>query len=152
VDIDEGNAGGGFILSGSGDLGQLTPELRLEVGIDFWTKGWDVGSCEWSWTNFALLGNVRYDFKMNASFQPYGFAGPVLAFHGWDWECTHDDPFSTAPTTADNTELEYGLNFGLGAEFSDWDGKTPVARAGYNFTGGADYFFIQVGLRFPMGH
>jgi len=151
VDIGEGDAGGTFIVSAFADLGMLSENIGLEAGVDFWSKGWDAGVCEWSWTNIGFVGDATYGFGSgDGSVRPYGFAGIALAMQSWDWDCNYVGPYYN-DSSFDDSSMEFGFNFGVGAEFGSGDGMTPVARAGYNTNGGADYLYIQGGLRFPMG-
>ncbi|MCK4306483.1 MAG: outer membrane beta-barrel protein [Candidatus Eisenbacteria sp.] len=149
VDIGEGSAGSTFMISGSADLGMLTPDLGLEVGVDFWTKGWDVGYYEWSWTNIGFVGNIRYNIQTDGSFRPYGFGGLAICYQKWDWDC--GDFYGAGTWEADESGIEFGLNLGAGAEFGSGKGMTPVARVGYTTSGGADYLYVSGGLRFPIG-
>ncbi|MBU1702588.1 MAG: porin family protein [Candidatus Eisenbacteria bacterium] len=146
----EGDVGGAILFSGGADLGQLTPELGLELQADFWTKSEDFGGgVEWSWMDFGIMCNLRYDFVGGASFLPYTFAG--LGFHYWDasWDCPG---CSTFFGDLSESGLEFGFDIGAGAEFGKGEGITPVARLGYNVNGGADYLFISGGIKFPMGN
>jgi len=76
----EGGGGSSFIFSAAADLGRLTPDLGLELNADFWTKSWgqDYGylgssyNYDWTWTNIAFLGHLRYDFARDGGgFRPY---------------------------------------------------------------------------------
>ncbi len=154
VSIDEGDAGSTFGISAGADLGELTPDLGLEAGIDFWSKGWDAGNYSWSWTNIAFLGNVRYDFKTESSFHPFAFGGLALCYQSWDWDiegCTGGGTIYGDLCDFDDSSMEFGIDIGVGAEFGMGDGMTPTVRAGYNSNGGADYLFLQGGVKFPMG-
>lgn len=153
VDIGEGDAGSSFLVSLFGDLGTLTDVLRMEAGVDFWTKGWDLGCCSWSWTNIGFVADVRYDLGSGeGSFRPYTFGGLALCYQSWDWDCNDCGGWYLDVGTFDDSSMEFGFNFGAGAEIGSGDGMTPVVRAGYNTNGGADYLYIQGGLRFPVGN
>jgi len=147
--LDEGDAGGTYILSGTLDLGKFTPELGLEIGVDYWSKSWDVGQWDWSWSNIGFLGNVRYDFVEDASFRPFIFGGIAFCYQSWDWEIANCQG-SVGLCELDDSELEFGVDFGAGADLSSGDGMTPTVRGGYNSNGGADYWFIQGGVKFPF--
>ncbi|MCK4412373.1 MAG: outer membrane beta-barrel protein [Candidatus Eisenbacteria sp.] len=160
VDL-EAPGGSTFMISAGADLGQLSPDLGLEAGIDFWTKGLDEGSdgyggcnCTWdySWSTIAFIGNVRYDIQTEGSFAPFLFGG--LGFHFWkadaDVDCSGcgvewvDEGYS-------HSDLEIGFNFGAGADIGSGEGMMPTFRAGFNSNGGFDYLYIQGGLKFPVG-
>ncbi len=147
VSIDEDDAGGTFILSGGLDLGKFTPEMSLEIGVDYWSKSFDVGQWEWSWSNLGFLGNVRYDFLEDASFRPFLFGGIAFCYQSWEVDKCQTALFGGI---CDDSEVELGADVGLGADLSSGDGIIPTARAGYNTNGGADYWFIQGGVKFPL--
>ena len=147
VEIDEADAGGTFILSGGIDLGHFTPEMSLEFGVDYWSKSFDVGQHEWNWSNIGFLGNVRYDFIKDATFRPFVFGGVAFCYQSWDVENCESSILSDL---CDDSEVEFGVDLGLGADFSSGGGVIPTARAGINSNGGADYYFFQVGVRFPF--
>ncbi len=151
INIDEGDAGSTFGASVGADLGSLTRDLGLEVGIDVWSKGWDVGGADWTWTNIALLGNVRYDFGKEASFRPFLFGGVAFCYQSWDWEISNcQESIYGGLCKLDDSEIEFGVDLGVGADFGSGGSMIPTARAGYNSNGGADYFFAQGGIKFPM--
>jgi opacity protein-like surface antigen len=151
VSIDEGDAGSTYGLSLGADLGRLSPELRLEAGLDYWTKSWDVGYTDWSWSNVAFLGNIRYDFTKESKFVPYAFGGMAICIQSWNWDWPGCQAGGFADVcTVDDSEIEFGLDLGIGAEIDVGGSMIPTARIGYNANGGSDYFFVQGGLRFPL--
>jgi hypothetical protein len=121
-----------FIVSAAMDLGRVTPDLGLEINIDFWSKSQDVLGEDWTATSLGFLANLGYMFKTDSSFHPFLFGG--MGLHYWD---------------ADDAAIELGFDAGAGAEFGKGN-MIPVARVGFNLNGGADYMFIQGGLKFPM--
>lgn len=155
ADLD-GGGGSTFIVSGGADLGRLTPDLGLDVGVDFWTKNWgedygylgDAYDWDWTWTNIGFLCHLRYDFVKEGSFRPYGYGGLGLHYWSVSWDCTGCESYGW---DYDESGIELGFDVGAAAEFGSGEGMTPVARAGYNSNGGADYLYIQGGLRFPVG-
>jgi opacity protein-like surface antigen len=154
VDI-EGDAGSTFGLSATADLGTLGSQIGLEAGIDFWNKGWDAGvpGSQWSysWTNVALLVSARYNISTEGSFKPFAFAG--LGFHLWKWSSEYDGAFDEwwGDIDSSGSDIEFGVHFGVGAEMAMSPSMNLVGRAGYNSNGGADYLFIQGGVKFLMG-
>ncbi len=150
VSISENDAGGTFMLAASADLGKMTHDLGLDVGFDFWKKSWGPSGCETDFTNIALGGNVKYAFETRSNFQPYALGGLSLNFQKASLNC--GEVFGTLGDTS-NSETEIGIHLGAGAEFGSRRGRgmTPVARVGFNTNGGADYFYISGGLKFPMG-
>lgn len=148
----ESDAGSTIGFSGAADLGTLAPNFGLEVGVDFWTKSWgDTDICDFSWTNFAFLGTVRYEFPVEGSFMPFAFGG--LGFHLWSW--SHDyksayDPWGVG-LDSDGSELKFGFHLGAGAEMPLSEKINFTGRGGFNFNGGADYLFIQGGVKFLLG-
>lgn len=130
----EGDAGSTWIVSGGADLGRLTPDLGLDLGVDFWTKAWDLGGIyadeySWTWTNIGFLAHLRYDFVKEGSFRPYGYGG--LGLHYWkaNWDCGHYCD-TWLGGDASTSGLELGFDIGAAAEFGSGEGMTPVARAG----------------------
>lgn len=146
----EGDAGSTFLVSAAADLGKLTPDLGLEFNVDFWNKTWDAGftDAEWTWMNLGFLANLRYMFKTSGSIHPFIFGGAGL--HYWDasWDCPLCDDYGGWLDESTNG-IEFGFDVGAGAEFGKGN-MIPVARAGFNSNGGANYMFIQGGLKFPM--
>jgi opacity protein-like surface antigen len=140
---------GTILFSAGADMGRFTEELGFELALDFWTKGEDFAGYSWDWMDFGIMANLRYDFVGSSSFLPYTFAG--LGFHFWD--ASYDCPGCSA-FIGDLSEngLEFGFDIGAGAEFGSGGGFIPVARAGYNVNGGADYLFVSGGIKFPMGN
>jgi len=150
ISIGETDAGSTFGIGATADLGMLSETLGLEGGIDFWSKSYDVGLFEWSWTNISFNCNVRYDFGSNgdSSIFPYAFGGLGLNYQKASW----DNPQGVGVLGSyDASNMEFGINAGAAVEFGKGDGMIPVARAGYSTNGGADYLFISGGIKFPMG-
>jgi hypothetical protein len=152
ADLEE-DAGSTWIVSAGLDLGNLTPELGLELNVDFWSKSWGDNDLyddyDWTWTNIGFLGNVTYGLIKDGSVRPYLFGG--LGLHYWkaSLDCPSCDDLIFGDL--DESGLELGFDAGIGAEFGSGDGVTPVARAGYNTNGGADYLFIEGGVKIPIG-
>lgn len=148
----EGDAGSTFIVSAAADLGKLTPDLGLEFNVDFWSKSWGEDfvdyNWDWTWTNIAFLANLRYMFKTGSSFHPFIFGGAGL--HYWDasWDCPLCGQYDYLLDEG-SSGVEFGFDVGGGAEFGSGN-MIPVVRAGFNSNGGANYMFIQGGLKFPM--
>ena len=151
----EDDAGSTFIISGAADMGVLTAPLAIELNADFWTKSWDADTdADWKWTNFAVLANVRYPFVLAQSpFHPFVFGGLGLHYFKSDFDCpVCEDEFEEIFEDAgDESEIEFGLDLGAGADFGSGDGILPTARVGFNTNGGADYFFISGGIKIPAG-
>ncbi|MCK4548308.1 MAG: outer membrane beta-barrel protein [Candidatus Eisenbacteria sp.] len=149
----ENSIGTALLLGATVDLGEIAPGIGLEGSVDFWTKGYDIGgfggSSEWRFTNIAFIGGARYNFP-GSGLAPFAFGGLGLHIARASGEFSYFDPMSGQTVTNDssNTDMEFGMQFGAGAEF----GVTPllkaVARVGYNINGGADYFFLTGGIRF----
>ena len=152
VDL-EGEGGSTIGFSGTADLGTLAPNFGLEAGIDFWTKSWgDTDIWDFSWTNIAFLGTVRYEFPTEGSFKPFAFGG--LGFHLYSWSSEYKGPQGgiwDQYVDTDGSDLEFGFHIGAGAEMPLSDSMNFTARGGFNANGGADYLFIQAGVKFLMG-
>ena len=146
----EGAAGSTFIVSGGVDMGKLTPDIGLEFGVDFWTKSWGEGFFDASTTNIGFLANVRYNFRMEGTIHPFAFAGASLHYFSSSASC---DGCGWLGENVDNSdsEIDFGANFGAGAEFGSGGSMVPLVRGGYNINGGMNYIFIQGGLKFFMG-
>ena len=150
VSISETDAGSTFGLAVTSFLGPLTETLGLEGNVDFWTKTFDVGLMELSWTNIGFGCNLRYDFSGEGSTKFYGFGGLSLNYVKWSSDYNGPDTYYGFADLSESS-TEFGINLGAAAEFGSGDGMIPVARAGYCSNGGADYLFIGGGLKFPMG-
>ena len=160
----ESDIGSTFLLGAGIDLGTITPEIRLEGGFDFWTKGYDAGygfaTAEWSVTNFAVTCGARFDFPTGIEgFLPFAFGGLGFHYFRTSWSCEnctaeygiYGQPISYGNIDDSDSSMEFGINLGVGGEIQTGGSITPSARIGYNLNGGADYFFIMGGLRFPLG-
>lgn len=86
-----------------------------------------------------------------ASFRPFVFGGLAFCLHSWDWEVPGcQAAHYGGACDLDDSEIEFGVDLGIGADFSAGGSMIPTARAGYNANGGADYFFIQGGVKFTL--
>ncbi|MBD3236552.1 MAG: outer membrane beta-barrel protein [Candidatus Eisenbacteria bacterium] len=149
----ESDAGSTIGFSGTADLGTLAENFGLEAGVDFWTKNWgeDIFGESWdyTWTNIGFLGTVRYEFPVEGDFMPFAFGG--LGLHLWNWSLDYDGPYSEWAGDTDGSDLEFGFHIGAGAELPLSESMNFAARGGFNSNGGADYLFIQGGVKFLMG-
>lgn len=160
----ENDIGSTFLLGAAADLGTLTPEIRLEGGIEFWRKSYDLAwgysaDQEVSLTNIAFQLGGRYDIQSGGNFLPFAFAGLGLHMFRGSYSCSDCVPVYNGFTISgyedydeSESEMEVGFYLGAGGEFGSGSGMRPTARVGYNINGGADYFFVMGGLRFPMGN
>lgn len=145
IDPEDVSSTVGF--SGCADLGLLMPGMGLELGIDFWHKSWDyTDHSDFSWTEIAFLGSARYDFPIDSPLIPFIFGG--LNF---DIFTASVDPDPGYHGDTSDTELEFGIHMGGGAEYPITDKVNLTGRVGYNFNGGPDYAFLGGGLKFLVG-
>lgn len=153
----ESSIGSTWMVSGGADLGKLTPDLGLELAVDFWTKNWNQDfpyydyNWDWTYTNIGFLGHLRYDFMKEGTFRPFGYGGLGLLYQKFDWGCGQGGCHSYLGTDLSVSKIRLGFDIGVGAEFGSGRGMTPVARAGFDTNGGVDYLYVEGGLRFPMG-
>ncbi|MBD3334620.1 MAG: outer membrane beta-barrel protein [Candidatus Eisenbacteria bacterium] len=142
--------GATFMIGGSLDLGTLMENVGIEAGGEFWTKGESEGAVDVRFTNLAFLGNLKYILPLEGGFKPFGFGG--FGFHFWNSSVDCDECFGPYwDGDYDDSGVEFGINLGAGADLHLEDSSiTPTGRAGININGGADYFFIQGGVKLNL--
>ena len=124
-------------------LGTFTPDIAFDAFIDFWSKGYDVGTAEWKYTEIALGAMAKYFFPAGGDIKPYAGGGLALHYGKISW----DDPFFGDFSDSDT---DIGIHLAGGVEKAFSPKMTGFAEAKYAI-GGADYFFISAGVIFAMG-
>ena len=130
------------------DLGTLMPNLSLWGYLDFWSKGYDAGYYEWSWTSIAIAAIAKYEFEMEGDIKPYAGGGLGFTITSWNSDYTGPAGFGFDASTSDSN-FDIGLHFlgGAAKEFSPQ--LTGFAELKYSIDG-ADYFGIYVGVSYKL--
>ena len=134
------------------DLGTITPQITLEGEVLYWSKSYDAGYWEWSYSQIYISGIAKYYFnqKKGAKFLPYagGGLGLVIGKSSSDYKGEFDW-MEDGSTDVSNTGL--CLTFVGGAKY-------PLNKKTYGFgefrysTGGdaADILGVFVGVVFSI--
>jgi len=131
----EGAIGTNLIFGATADMGNLAEQIRLEFALEYWKDS----EGDASFSNFALVPAVRYDFTPDSDVLFFGTAGLGLHF------C------KASVGSFSDSSAEIGLALGAGMEYPMGDSMNLVGRFGFDINGGADYLSITGGLKFPLG-
>ena len=131
------------------DLGQITPEIQLEPGIEYWSQSEGAYGSEVSIRDISVGARAKYFFEVqNSKIRP--FAGGGLGLHFLHAEASVTLPgFPTV--TSEDSETRLGLDLGGGME-------TPLspkvdfhAEAWYGIVSDASRLALRVGLSTKLG-
>jgi len=122
------------------DLGTISPVIGLDAFIDFWSKGYDVATAEWKYTEIAFGAMAKYLFPVDGAIKPYAGGGLALHYGKVSWDDPYFGDFSDSDT-------DLGIHLAGGVEKAFSPSMTGFAEAKYAI-GGADYFFISAGVVF----
>jgi opacity protein-like surface antigen len=133
------------------DLGTLTPALKFEGELLYWSKGYTAADYEWSYSQIYISALVKYFFpqKKNAKWLPYagGGVGLVIGKSKSEYKGAYSMYVSDKSSSISNTDLGIHLLGGVKTVLSPtMDG---FAEARYSIDG-ADFFGLFVGAIFKL--
>ncbi len=148
--MPEGDIDNTFGLGVVAKLGTITDDIYLNGFVDFWSKGYDVGYWEWSWTNIAIGAMAVYYFPMDGNIKPY--AGGGLGFNIGMWKSDYSGPANQSWGIEDqsDTEIDLGIHLAGGAEMELSPTLDGFGEVKYTI-GEADYFGFFVGVIYKLG-
>ena len=134
----------------SADMGSITPQIRLEPTLDYWSKSEDVFGGEFSVQDIMVGAVVKYYFTVsNPKLRP--FAGGGLGLHFLNAEVEMVDPFTGGTMTVEDSSTKLGLHFGGGIG-TPLNGRTSfVADAWFRFVSDFSQYSLRVGLLHSFG-
>jgi len=142
----ESNIGSTIALGARADLGTIfKPNIRLIGEVAYWSKGYDVGSWNWSYSQLYISALAKYRFaKSGSKLVPY--AGGGLGFVFGKVKTEYKGPsspyYSFDNTSSSNTDL--GIHAMGGVDYTLSPNLTGFAEFRY-CTDGADFWGIFVG-------
>ncbi|MBD3183274.1 outer membrane beta-barrel protein [Candidatus Poribacteria bacterium] len=132
--LPDGEADTTLGLGVVGDLGTITPQVRLEGTVDYWGDSWEVPGYEWSWMTIIIGGTAKYDFTTGGSFTPFAGGGLGLAISRWssEWTAGIDESWwGASGVDTSDTDLDIAFHVCGGVDI-------PVG-SNMKFTGQAKY-------------
>lgn len=131
------------------NMGQITPQIRLEPRIEFWSQSEEAFGTKASLRDVAVGARGKYFFETsNPKIRP--FAGAGLGLHFLSAEATVSVPgLPTISTDESTTKL--GLDFGGGMETNLNPRVTFHGELWYGIVSDASQFCVRLGLSRTLG-
>lgn len=141
--------GGTFGLGVFADLGQITPEIRLEPRVEYWSSSEESFGAKASIRDISIGARGKYFFEVaNSQIRP--FAGAGLGLHFLNAEASVTIPgFPTLSSSQSETKL--GVELGGGMESSLNPKVDFHAHLWYGIVSNASQFSMRVGLSHKLG-
>jgi opacity protein-like surface antigen len=148
--MPEGDIENTFGLGVQADLGTITEQVHLDAFVDFWSKGYDAGDFEWSWTNINIGAMAKYYFPVSGNLNPY--AGGGLGFAIGMWKTEYSGPANSYLEDLDesDTEIDIALHLAGGAEMELSPLLDGFFEVKYTISE-ADYFGFWLGVMYKLG-
>lgn len=94
------------------DLGTITPALRLEGSVDYWSKSYETSYMGWSgskWTYSDLMigATAKYMIPTQSTVSPFVGGGLDLHMFSCSWE--YEDPY-LGKIDADDSQTDIGFH------------------------------------------
>jgi len=140
-------------LGAYADLGTMSPTLRLEPYLDFWSKSEDFNGGESSVRDVVLGARGRYMFETSSNVQPFAGAGLGLHFvHGEvDIPEQNIGGFIIPSYHVEDSSTKLGLDVGGGIETPLNANTLFVAQGWYTFVSDVSQLALKVGVSWRMG-
>lgn len=131
------------------DLGQITPQIKLEPAIEFWSKSEEAFGTEASIRDIAVGARAKYFFSVtNPKLHP--FAGAGAGLHFLKAETTVSIPgFATVSGEASDTK--FGLDLGGGMETAIGPKNDLRFEAWYGVVSDMSQFALRIGVSHKLG-
>ena len=141
--------GGTFGLEVFADLGHITPQIKLEPRVDYWSSSEEVYGVKASIRDISAGARGKYFFEVkNTQIRP--FAGLGLGMHFLKAETSVTIPgFPTI--SADASETKLGIEFGGGMETALSPEVDLHATLWYGIVSSASTFSLKLGLSHRFG-
>ncbi len=132
------------------DLGNYNNQIFFTAFVDYWSKSYNTGNYEWSYsvTTLGLLG--KYYFKETSGFKPYVGAGPDFIISSWESKYKGPDYGYIFDLNLSDSDSKIGIDIAAGADKKLSDNMKLYAEAKYHI-GGIDQFVINVGVTYLLG-
>ena len=130
------------------DLGSVSM-FNVYGYLDYWAKGYEEGSFEWSYSVISIAAIGKYFFEVEGEFKPYAGAG--LGFDIASVDAEYTGPAFGFEDTFESSESEFDLALHIlgGATYALSPTLNGFAELKYA-TGGIDYFGIYVGVMYKL--
>jgi len=147
--VNAENLDGTFGLGVFADMGQITPQIRLEPSIEYWSKSEESFGAKASLSDLAIGARGKYYFEVTSpKIHPYAGAG--LGLHFLHAESSVSMP--GYPTfSADASDTKLGLDIGGGMETALSPKHDFRAEAWYGIVSDASQFSLRVGVSQKLG-
>jgi opacity protein-like surface antigen len=130
--------------------GFVTPEIKLESRIDFWSKSEDLGFGEVSVRDIAVGARGKYMFPTSGRVLP--FAGAGLGLHFLNAKVDVPPQFPGDPgTSVEDSDTKLGVDIGGGLEMPMNPKTDFVAEAWYGIVSDFSQFSLRVGMAWKLG-
>lgn len=128
------------------DLGTITPQIHLGAFLEYWSKGYDEGSYEWSYSDLGFGASGKYYFAQRGSLEPY--AGGGLGLYRAKWESDYKGA-GDLHLGGSATNTEFGIHVMGGADFQVGPKMKAFAELRYSLSD-PDYFGIWAGVLYTL--
>lgn len=135
------------------DLGTMSPTLKLEPYLDFWSKSEDSGGAEVSVRDIAIGARGKYMFETSSSVRPFAGAGLGLHFVHAEVDVPEQNfgGFIIPALHAEDSSTKLGLDVGGGIETPLNATTDFLAQGWYTFVSDVAQLSLKVGLSWKMG-
>jgi len=152
VNVEDVDATVGFGVFA--DLGTMSPTLRLEPYLDYWSKSEDVtGGGEASVRDVVLGARGRYMFETTSNVHPFAGAGLGLHFVRAEVDIPEQNfgGFIIPAQHVEDSSTKLGLDVGGGIETPLNATTDFIAQGWYTFVSDVAQLSLKVGLSWRMG-
>ena len=138
-------------FGGGVDLGTITDNIGLEVQVFYWSKSYDVGTAEWTYSDLAIKLHGKYMFPME-TFTPYIGGGLGFHMYSFEWEQPSYSVggYTFAGGTYDDSETKIGFHFLGGLQYPFSEKISLIVEAEYDLAD-LDQFIIGGGVAMKFG-
>lgn len=148
--VDPENMDGTFSFGAFTDLGTITPNVKLESRLDYWSWSKSEFGAETKTSDITLGARGKYFFELqNSKLRP--FAGAGLALHFLHGEVTTPAGGGLPAMTASDSETKLGLDLGAGASTPMTPKVDLLSEVWYGFVSDVNQFSLRVGLSYKLG-
>lgn len=116
-DID-GTFGLGFLV----DLGTITPLLRLEGNVDYWSKSYDDDfrdlDADWKYSDLSFGATTKYFFPTQGNVNPYAGGGLAIHIFSRKWESEEAHPVRGRDWDDSETDIGFHMVGGIETDLS----------------------------------
>lgn len=141
---------GTFSFGALADLGTITPNIKLESRLDYWSWSQSDMGTETKAHDVILGARGKYFFEMkNSTLHP--FAGAGLAFHFVGAEVTTPAFGGFPAMSTSDSQTKLGLDLGSGLSTPISPRADLLSEVWYGFVSDVNQFSLRVGLSYKLG-